>query len=386
MDLQVGSGSNKVTVNRNSNSSTSNTSGGLILNSGIGISNTTDATSSTNGGTFTTAGGIAVAKKAYIGTSLDVSSTTSTSGLLVRGATSGTVSILPQDNAGTFNFNLPITSGLSGQVLVSNGGGTSPMTWAVLPTQSAPETYTTTGLQSQSTAVDVSGLFYVDGNFDINMVVDVTATTSLKQIFKIVGVLSPSSGWSITSISVSGDDSGVNFSISAGGNIQYTSSTYTGFTSLVFTWARYSNTQGIEYLTLAGTSSGAVSIKPQPNAGNFNFNLPSSSGTQGQALVSGGGGSNPMTWSPYRTFVFSGTHPATNTTTTYTLPSEVTNTNIISISGITSNGSGAQYPFTWNHDAAWLVNKYILNSTQFAVINTGTSTVNKTFKVMFVVN
>jgi enhancing lycopene biosynthesis protein 2 len=52
--------------------STSNSTGALVLPGGIGISNTTDATSSTNGGTFTTAGGAAIAKKLYVGTDLNV--------------------------------------------------------------------------------------------------------------------------------------------------------------------------------------------------------------------------------------------------------------------------------------------------------------------------
>jgi hypothetical protein len=386
MDFQVGSGSNKVTVNRNSNASTSNTSGGLVLNSGIGISNTTDSTSSTNGGTITTAGGAAFAKKVFVGTTLDVASSVSSGSVLIRGATSGTVSIVPQANSGTYNFNLPVTSGLDGQVLVSAGGNSAPMTWTSFPTQSAPQSFTTTGLQTQSTPVDVTGLTFTSGTFDINMVVDITATTSLKQIFKIVGILSPSSGWSITSISISGDESGVVFSISAGGTVQYTSSSYTGFSSLNFTWARYSSTQGINSLTLSGLSSGVVSINPQTDSGVFNFNLPITAGVTGQALVSGGGGSSPMTWSPYRTFVFTGTHPGTNTTTTYTLPTEVTNSNVISMTGITSNGSTAQYPFTWNADGLWLVNNYISSSTQFVLINTGTSTTSKSFKVVFVIN
>jgi hypothetical protein len=45
------------------------------------------------------------------------------------GATSGTVSILPQAAAGTYNFNLPTTAGTSTYVLTSAGGGSSPMTW-----------------------------------------------------------------------------------------------------------------------------------------------------------------------------------------------------------------------------------------------------------------
>jgi predicted acyltransferase (DUF342 family) len=52
--------------------STSSSVGAVVHQGGLSISNTTDATSSTNGGTITTAGGLAVAKKAYIGTDLEV--------------------------------------------------------------------------------------------------------------------------------------------------------------------------------------------------------------------------------------------------------------------------------------------------------------------------
>ena len=47
----------------------------------------------------------------------------------------------------------------------------------------------------------------------------------------------------------------------------------------------------------AGATSGTVTIKPQAAAGTFNFNLPTSAGTSGYVLLSGGGGSSPMTWS-----------------------------------------------------------------------------------------
>lgn len=47
----------------------------------------------------------------------------------VVGASSGTVSILPQSAAGTYNFNLPTTAGASGSVLTSGGGSSTPMTW-----------------------------------------------------------------------------------------------------------------------------------------------------------------------------------------------------------------------------------------------------------------
>lgn len=49
-------------------------------------------------------------------------------------------------------------------------------------------------------------------------------------------------------------------------------------------------------LNLAGSTSGLVSIKPQPVAGTFNFNLPITAGSSGLPLLSAGGGSSPMTW------------------------------------------------------------------------------------------
>lgn len=48
---------------------------------------------------------------------------------LLKGTSSGTISILPQAAAGTYNFNLPTTAGTSGQLLTSAAGGASPMTW-----------------------------------------------------------------------------------------------------------------------------------------------------------------------------------------------------------------------------------------------------------------
>jgi len=56
-------------------------------------------------------------------------SSVATGQLDLAGLTSGTVSIKPQDAAGSYNFNLPTTAGLAGQVLASQGGGSSAMIW-----------------------------------------------------------------------------------------------------------------------------------------------------------------------------------------------------------------------------------------------------------------
>lgn len=55
---------------------------------------------------------------------------TATAGQIsLNGATSGTISILPQAAAGTYNFNMPTTAGTAGQSLTSQGGSATAMTW-----------------------------------------------------------------------------------------------------------------------------------------------------------------------------------------------------------------------------------------------------------------
>lgn len=49
-------------------------------------------------------------------------------------------------------------------------------------------------------------------------------------------------------------------------------------------------------VALSGSTSGQININPQAAAGTYNFNLPTTAGTSGQVLTSGGGASSPMTW------------------------------------------------------------------------------------------
>jgi hypothetical protein len=53
---------------------------------------------------------------------------------------------------------------------------------------------------------------------------------------------------------------------------------------------------GTGSLTLVGASSGSATITPQSAGSVYNFNLPTTAGTSNQLFVSGGGGSNPTTW------------------------------------------------------------------------------------------
>lgn len=47
---------------------------------------------------------------------------------------------------------------------------------------------------------------------------------------------------------------------------------------------------------IEGSSSGVITIQPQAAAGTYNFNLPTSAGTSGQPLLSGGGGGTAMSF------------------------------------------------------------------------------------------
>lgn len=47
---------------------------------------------------------------------------------------------------------------------------------------------------------------------------------------------------------------------------------------------------------LLGSSSGTITIQPQTVAGTYNFNLPTTAGSSGDILTSGGGGATAMTW------------------------------------------------------------------------------------------
>lgn len=71
--------------------------------------------------------------------------------LSLAGLTSGTITIQPQSAAGTYNFNLPTTAGTAGQLLTSQGGGATAMTWtSAASSQSTPAnptgTTSTTGV------------------------------------------------------------------------------------------------------------------------------------------------------------------------------------------------------------------------------------------------
>lgn len=78
----------------------------------------TSEASLTNAGFLSTAGGFATGSSSANGY------------LELKGSSSGAVTVQVQAAAGTYDFNLPTTAGSSGQVLTSQGGGATAMTWS----------------------------------------------------------------------------------------------------------------------------------------------------------------------------------------------------------------------------------------------------------------
>lgn len=170
---------NGVVSGTNTTTSSSNSTGALILTGGIGISNTTDAVSSSNGGTLTSGGGGSFAKKFYVGTNLIVSN----------------IDMTP--SPGDF-----------------------------------PKEVSFSAANNQSSVANVTGLAFANGtvrSFHVIASITIVATSNVYAQFTLRG-LQKSSSWIIDSFYI-GDDTGIVFSITSAGQVQYTSTNLAGFSS-----------------------------------------------------------------------------------------------------------------------------------------------------------
>jgi hypothetical protein len=215
---------------------------------------TTLSTSSTltSGGLLTASSGLtSTAGTTTLGTT-NATTLALSGSLAMSGSASGIITIQPQAAAGTYNLNLPSSSGTSGQILTSGGGGTSAMTWT---NPFSATQYTFAGNQNVTNG-DITNLAYSSGVFEVTLAVNILATTNLTEIFHISGVLSSGgSGWNLNVYSPSGDATGVTFTITNTGQVQYSSTSYTGFVSLTFTWSTYmSSNSGVNYVSGINTS------------------------------------------------------------------------------------------------------------------------------------
>lgn len=87
------------------------------------------------------------------------------------------------------------------------------------------------GANNQSSAANVTGLTFSGKNhFQARIIVRVDATSDLFESYVIIGT-KKSADWDLQQESC-GDESGIVFSITSGGQVQYTSQNYSGFVSL----------------------------------------------------------------------------------------------------------------------------------------------------------
>lgn len=103
-----------------------------------------------------------------------------------------------------------------------------------IPTSSTGDIFETSfsAANNQAAATNVTGLAFANGvvrSFKALVSVTIVATANLYEVFELVAIQKGSS-WDMA-ISSTGDDSGIVFSITTAGQVQYTSTNVTGFTS-----------------------------------------------------------------------------------------------------------------------------------------------------------
>jgi len=280
-------------------SSTSTTTGSATFAGGVGIAGalyvtsanitgsgttltvtSTTASTSTTTGSATFAGGVGIAGALYApsanltgsGTTLTVdSTTTSTSGTTGSAIFAGGVGIngnLVVSSTQSLGNGNVVSASTSAAYLINGIGINGLISW---PTSGA------------SFAVPLAGTTRSGGTRIILYPNQVASNCDYA-----IGIASANMWFSVPTTAT------FHFYITAVDTVSISATLISSIVPLQFT--------GTGYLNFSGSTSGLVSIKQQAIAGTYNFNLPTTAGTSGQYLVSGGGGSAPMTWASLGTF------------------------------------------------------------------------------------
>lgn len=131
--------------------------------------------------------------------------------------------------------NIRLAAGANGSALVADSTQTAGLKYVPITVSSSGDIAETSfsGANNQAAAANVTGLAFANGTvraFDALVSVYVNATSSLYEVFKLKGIQKGSS-WNLAYES-SGDVSGVIFSITNVGQVQYQSTNNAGFVAL----------------------------------------------------------------------------------------------------------------------------------------------------------
>ena len=225
--------------------------------------------------------------------------------------TTGVTGVLPVANGGTNASSAGITAfnNITGYTASGATGTTSTnLVFSTSPTITTP---TTSG---NVTATGTGALFLADfSNATVasRFSFQTSTTNGVTGIYALPNGTATGAAWQATNNSDPTNASKIMITTNASTDVQLVSgingtgtylplSIYTGGglsaqfsdTKGIFTLGVSGSTAGV--LKIAGSTSGTVSIQGAAGAGTYNFNLPTSAGTSGQPLLSGGGGASSM--------------------------------------------------------------------------------------------
>jgi len=230
------------------------------------------------------------------------------------GVLSNGVARLTWNTSGAFGIGSGLSYGNSGEVLTSAGSG-APPTWAAASGGSIPISSLTAAAANNTidnlaytqtwqwnSLIDGFGLNLLSSSADgtgagqsVLRVRNSGANTNNGVTSAAATILNNKTGTTSTNIGLDVTASGGtnNYAIIvpvSGGSVGIGNSAPSSLLSL--------GTAGSQLgtLSMAGNTSGTITIQPQAAAGTYNFNLPTTAGTSGYLLTSAGGGGSPMTW------------------------------------------------------------------------------------------
>jgi hypothetical protein len=212
------------------------------------------------------------------------------------------------NNNGALSFDGGSSFGTSGYVLKTNGSGSAP-TWTdpatLVPTPTWQQTLTagstlniSNNINSGNNTQSFSWPTLGGGNLGMYISSESsTAATGGEILLQVTTTHTPvATGITTYSADIQNSSIGTNLT-----NIALMAGATEGVINIAAWFNRGKvrfGTSGTEsgILDIVGATSGTITFQPQSAAGTYNWNWPTTAGTSGYLLTSGGGGSTAMTW------------------------------------------------------------------------------------------